>query len=129
MSKINSARVSRKRVPKNKLYKEYIELVNYQLMLSPREVQVLDVLMGIDVNWEPKYEGQLKNIIDRDFRKYIMKETFINKNNLSMYLKHLKEKNVLISPEKGSWIINPLFIPAFDDNGKFTVIFELISEE
>jgi len=112
-------------VNKKDFYKEYIDILNGKLHFSPRETQILEILMRIDVDWNPKFEGQFKNIIDRDVRKYIMAETFVNKNNLSMYIKNMKEKRLLIPTVGKGWQINPVFLPKVDDNNKINVAFEL----
>jgi len=122
---IYSTKKFTKKVNKKDFYKEYIDILNGKLHFSPRETQILEILMRIDVDWNPKFEGQFKNIIDRDVRKYIMAETFVNKNNLSMYIKNMKEKRLLIPTVGKGWQINPVFLPKVDDNNKINVAFEL----
>jgi hypothetical protein len=98
-----------KHIKRNNLYKEYTKILNGLLQLSDREAELFALLLKVDFEWEPKL-GEPKNILSTDTRRAIMKETRINKNNLSKYIGVLKEKGVLIKTEDG-YEIREMFVP------------------
>jgi hypothetical protein len=121
-NKINSSiNIINSKVNKfDKMIRQYVEIINVLLGLSNREMDLLALLMCIDLKWaDTKY----KNILDTYSRKYIMKETLMNKANLSRYISILKEKNALIETEFG-WIINRSLLPIVNEN-KIKINFNL----
>jgi len=109
--------------PRNK-YREFLRVLNGNLHLTEREIQVMSLLMQLDVEWQPVLEGEIKNINSTDIRKAVMKETRINKNNLTKYVKFLRDKGLLISNGEEGTIVNPMFIPKETGN-KIEVLFTL----
>lgn len=102
----------RKKISKKKLYKEFVRVLNGLLQLSDREAEVLSLLMGIDAEWRPvlSVSGE-KDILSTDSRKALMKETRINKNNLSRYIRTLKEKGLIAGNKETGYTVNPMFMP------------------
>lgn len=94
---------------KNK-HREFIKIMNGLLQLSDREAEVLSLLMKIDDEWSPVLSEE-KNVLSTDARRAIMKETRINKNNLTKYLNTLKEKGLVFQNEMGGYEVTPLFMP------------------
>ncbi len=114
----------RKKISKKHLYREFVRVLNGLLQLSDREAEVLSLLMGIDANWYPVLETEIKNILSTDSRRALMKETRINKNNLTKYLNTLKEKGLLAGNSGEGYFINPIFMPK-ETGGIVEVVFVL----
>jgi hypothetical protein len=111
--------IFRKKVTKKNLFREQLNILNSIFQLSERELQVLTILMYIDSNWVPSLPNEKKNVLSTDKRRMIMKETLVNKNNLSKYLTTFKEKNILIGGD-GNWHINEVIIPSMNKNDGIT---------
>lgn len=114
----------RKKVNRKHLYKEFVRVLNGLLQLSERETEVLSLLMGIDANWYPVLENEKKNILSTDSRRALMKETRINKNNLTKYIGTLKDKGLLVGDQETGYYINPIFMPK-ETGGIVEIIFIL----
>lgn len=97
---------------KYKMVRQYVEIINVLLELSNREMDVLALLILIDLDWDSIRE---KDILDSTSRKYIMKETFMNKANLSRYIAILKDKKAIVSSGEG-WKINEKILPVINNN-------------
>ena len=116
-----------KKVKKSNLYKEFVSILNGKLQLSQRETDLLSLLVKIDSEWAPRYSGEEKNILSTDNRRFIMKETRINKSNLSKYINILRDKGILLI-ENGKYVISPFLSPIIDKD-RVTVIFNLVIDE
>jgi len=114
----------RKKISKKNLYKEFVRVLNGLLQLSDREAEVLQLLMDIDAHWHPVLETDLKNILSTDNRRALMKETRINKNNLTKYLNILKDKGILVGDKETGYYINPIFMPK-ETSGIVEIVFIL----
>jgi len=97
--------------PKNK-YREFLKVLNGNLHLTERELDIFSVMMKIDEEWEPVEEGGFKHIISTSNRKRIMKETLVNKNNLTKYVRLFRSKGLLISNSNGGVEVTPMFMPS-----------------
>lgn len=132
-----------KKVKKNKLYKEFVDILNGKLHLSHRELELLTFLVKAETEWQPRIEGEEKNILSTDSRRLVMKETMINKSNLSKYLNVLKDKGILSHNGK-KFELNPLLIPTIGkvtkeewdelykklgDKNTINILFNIIIEE
>ena len=84
----------------------------------------MTLLIKLDVEWQPVFEGEVKNVNSTISRKTVMKETRINKNNLTKYIKFLKDKGLLIDNGEDGLVVNPMFLPKETDN-KIEVLFTL----
>jgi hypothetical protein len=67
--------------------------------------------MKIDKSWEPTFDGQVKDILSTDYRRLLCKEANMNKANLTMYSKSLKEKGCLIKNKDGGHEVNRMLMP------------------
>lgn len=99
-----------KKIKKNKLYKEFADLLNGKLQLSHRELELLTFLIKINSEWQPRIEGEEKNLLSTDNRRLVMKETMINKSNLSKYINVLKDKGIVTHDGK-QFYLNPMLVP------------------
>ena len=100
----------KKKVSKNRVYREYVDILNGKLLLSYREADVLAVLLQLNAEWGSMVK-ETGNILSTDIRRVLMRETRITKTNLARYITALKKKDVLIVPSSGGLIINETFIP------------------
>ncbi len=105
-------------IKKTRFFKRYVEIINVLFNLSNRETDVLALLMELDYNW---HNDKFKNILDTSSRKYVMKETYVNKSNLSRYIASFKDKGILSTTPDG-WEISKKVMPVIkeikDDSGK-----------
>lgn len=113
-----------KKIPRKHLHKEFIKVLNGLLQLSPREAEVLALLMGLDENWRPVLGNEVKNILSTDNRRALMRETLISKNNLIKYINVLKEKGLLLGDSQEGYSINPMFLPK-ETSGIVEIVFTL----
>ena len=65
---------------------------------------------GIDVIIREQFDKS-RISATTDFRKAIMEETLINKNNLSKYIKLLKDKGLLYLNGTEGYEVTPIFMP------------------
>lgn len=113
----------KKQVKQKNKYREFIRVLNGALNLTEREIDVLSLLLRIDDEW-PSSQSKYKNILSTDSRRQIMKETLINKSNLTKYVKNFKEHGLIQVDDYGNSHINPIFKPE-DDKGTFEIHFIL----
>lgn len=116
----------RKKINKRELYRYFLVLTNSLLQLTDRELDVLALLMQIQMEGRTVL-GKPVDILGTDNRRLIMKETRINKNNLSKYIKNMKERGIILNDENGHYI-NGMFIPDVK-NGLAEVLFVLELEK
>ena len=95
-------------IPKKRILKKYVHILNSMLELTEREMDILAILMEIDLNWS---DSQPKNIVNTKSRRYIMQNTYVNKNNLSKYIRKYKEKGILVMSEPKVCSINNILLP------------------
>lgn len=112
-----------KKVKQKNRYREFIRVLNGALQLTEREIDVLSMLMKLDMEW-PKGQEKYKNILSTDSRRQVMKETLINKSNLTKYVKKFKQHGILIIDDFGNGHINPVFKPE-ETLGEIKVLFLL----
>jgi hypothetical protein len=94
--------------PKKKILRTYLDMINGMFRFTERERDVLSILFDLDLHWN---FDRPKNIIDMNSRRYVMQNTFINKNNLSKYISKFKDKKILVKSETG-WVVHKDFIPS-----------------
>ena len=102
----------RKKVSKNRAYREYVDILNGKLHLSLREADVLAVLLQLNAEWGSMVK-EIGNVLSTDVRRVLMRETFITKTNLTRYIASLEEKGILVKQDNGNLMINEIFIPDF----------------
>ncbi len=106
----------KKVISKDKLYSEYVKILNGLLQLTGKEAEVLSLLLALENNRSNDEE----DILSTENRRYIMSEMNLKKSNLSKYLSKLKFKGVLREDNNG-YYINSLFIPDVSGNISETV--------
>lgn len=111
-----------KKVKPKSRYTEFIKVLNGILQFTTRECNVLAMLMQLDDEWTPA-RTDIKDILSTDSRRTVMRETLINKNNLSKYAKMFKEKGIITKSPEGGHIINDIFKPKNSKENQFEVIF------
>jgi len=99
-----------KKIKRNRVYREYVDIINGKLQLSYREADVLAVLLQLNNEWGSMVK-ETGNILSTDVRRVLMRETRITKTNLARYTSALKNKGVLIEAEDGSLRLNEMFVP------------------
>lgn len=92
------------RVKSKYFYRKFVETLNGFLQLGNRELDILAILVELDVEWPERFAE--KNVIDTWARHKIIKETLVNKNNLSRYISNLKKKGILVNKSNDKWAIN-----------------------
>lgn len=102
----------RKKVKKSNIYREYARVLNGILDLSPREMEIFALLLRIDSEWRPILTTDTKNILSTDNRRKIMRETHVNKNNLSKYISILKERGILVKNAYEGWEVTETLSPS-----------------
>jgi len=102
----------KKKISKNKAYREYVDILNGKLQLSYREAEVLSVLLQLNAEWGSMVK-ETGNILSTDVRRVLMRETLITKTNLARYITALKDKGILVETERGTLMLNDIFIPEF----------------
>lgn len=120
----------RKKLPKRKLYSEYVRMMNGYFGLSKREAEVYSFMLMLDTEWKPLSDRDYKNILGTTNRSLIIRECNINKTNLSRLVASLKEKGLLINNTHGGYEI-PSDI-SIDSNAliiETVFTFEIIDDE
>jgi hypothetical protein len=105
----------KKKVSKNRVYREYVDILNGKLQLSLREADVLAVLLQLNSEWGSMVKD-VGNVLSTDVRRVLMRETLITKTNLAKYITSLRDKEILVMTENGELMLNEVFIPDFEDN-------------
>lgn len=100
-----------KKVTKNNYIRETIRVLNGLLDLTPREIDVLLVMMKIDIAWQAKTPMDQKNLMSTDNRRLIFKECNMAKSNFNKITKKLMAMKILVQSQDGRWIINELLKP------------------
>jgi hypothetical protein len=112
-------------IKKDKFFRRYVDIINVLFNLSNRELDILSLLIELDYSW---HTDKYKDILDASSRKYIMRETYVNKSNLSRYVSILKDKNILVKNSDDGWEVNKRFIPVIENN-HFIITFNIGLEE
>ena len=111
-----------KLVKRRNLYRQIAKVLNGLNDLSPREMEIFGILLKINDTWVPLLQTDTKNILTRETRKAIMKETLVNKNNLSKYLSMLKDKGLIVKNVHDGWEINGMFLPTFEPETNNSIV-------
>jgi len=89
----------RKKVSKERLYTEYVNILNGVLQLSKRESEVLSFMLAVDAHGE-------HSVNNTDARRALCTYLGISESNLSRYLNTIKSKGLLVRDENNKWAIN-----------------------
>jgi hypothetical protein len=98
---------------KNRLYNAYVKSINGILQLSDRLSSILSILIELQLTWD---NNKPLDIQSTESRRYVMKRVYVNKNNLSRYLRMLRDKGVTKITEEG-WRIKEGFLPEVTEDG------------
>lgn len=93
----------RKKLPRKKLYSEYVKMMNGYFGLSKREAEVYSFIMRLDTEWRSISEKDYKNVLSTTNRKLIIRECNINKTNLSRLIIELKNNGLLVINKDGGY--------------------------
>lgn len=115
----------RKFVTKDNFTRVYITVLNGLLQLTPREIDVFSALMKIDLVWQPKMDGDLKNLMSTDNRRLIMKNANISKANLTRAVKKFISVGIIEVQPDGRYLIPELMKPIIDKENKINIHFVL----
>lgn len=115
----------RKYVTKDNFTRVYITVLNGLLQLTPREIDVFSALMKIDLIWQPKMDGDLKNLMSTDNRRLIMKNANISKANLTRAVKKFISVGIIEVQSDGRYIIPELIRPIINKENKINIHFVL----
>lgn len=115
-----------KTVNRSNLYYEYLRSINGILQLTDRELELLTKLIEYDLELDSTPEVP-KNIIDAAHRKRITREIGITHDNLSRYIKKLKEGGMIVKGKAdGEMMINRILLPEIvKDRIQLTIIFRI----
>ena len=105
---------------KQNLWRNYTKILNGVLQLSDRELDIFALLLQLN------FDNKIENCTCTSNRRFIMRESRVNKNNLVKYFTVLKEKGIIIpmvDTTKGNKL-DEKFIPQINDS-KIEVIYEL----
>ena len=105
----------KKQVKKNRVYREYVDILNGKLQLSYREADVFAVLLQLNHEWGSMVK-ETGNILSTDIRRVLMRETMVTKTNLARYTTALKEKGILVTTEDGGLKLNEDLVPDFEED-------------
>lgn len=111
-----------------KVIRKYLDIVNCSLGLTARELDVLALLFQLDITWDST-SNNIKNIINTESRRYIMLNTYINKNNLSKYIKKYKSEGILVEHSPKKWRINSNLMPSNAEEIDITFILKSNNNE
>lgn len=115
-----------KTVVNDDLNYEFLQALNGVLKLTDRELELTKEFIELDINYVKK-QGVNKNIANRDNRKYLMSKMGITKDNLSRYIKKLREFGILVKgPAEDELRVNEALIPlVIGDRVQITIILKL----
>ncbi len=113
----------RKKVNKDNVFVNYVNILNGVLQLSKREAEVFSLMLRFNEETDSE---------DLDFsyiRKVIVDALGISEANLSRYLTTLKQKNLLIK-NGNTWLVNDTLVPDLDhDVIEVTFTLDIVNEE
>ena len=107
------------------MYREFLRVINGLLKLSSREIDVLEWLIKLDIEWKPKSNNDIKNILSTENRRLIMRETMIRKSNFTKYINVLKDKGLIIESENRCYQVLPDIIPIKTKDNNIEIIFNI----
>lgn len=118
-----------KGIKKTDLYQEFLKALDGVLQLTPREREIMVLLIELDVN-TPKLPGYGKNIISTENRRYLRNTTGITTDNLSRFLTRLKDKGIIVKGKgDDEWMVNPALIPeVIGDRVQLTIVLRIEKE-
>lgn len=120
----------RKKLPRKKLYSEYVKMMNGYFGLSHREAEVYSFIVKLDTEWRPMSDNDYKDILSTTNRKLLIRECNINKTNLSRFVAYLRDKGLIVLNSNGGYEVPANLSLQLTDNIVETVFtFEVVSDE
>ena len=101
-----------KKVNRDSLYFDYVNILNGVLQLSNREAEVFSYLLMSDS------KGDQHDINNKKVRSIIKSKVGISEANLSRYLNTIKKKGLIVKSENNRWVINDNIRPVIEHNEK-----------
>jgi len=101
-----------KKVNRESLYSDIVNILNGVLQLSNRESEVFSLLLKADSN------GYESNINNKLIRLNIKDKLGISEPNLSRYLSTIKEKGLIVRGTNNKWVINDNIRPVIQMDEK-----------
>lgn len=117
-----------KKIQKQNLYKEFLNILNGLLRLSDREAELLALFMQLDAEWKSILGTTNKDILSTDYRRSILETMGISKTNLAKYIRKFKNKGILVENSLGGIEVNSLFMPK-ETGGIIEVTFTLDTQD
>jgi predicted transcriptional regulator len=85
--------------------------------LTNRQLDVLVALLELDINFKQLLPTDVKHILSTSSKKYIMKSTGLNKNNLCKYVNTIISKGVIKFDSNRNASVTKMYIPTiFEDS-------------
>ena len=113
----------RKKVSKDSLFSDYVNILNGVLQLSKREAEVFSFILAADAN------GEQDNINSKKVRSAITNSLGISEPNLSRYLSTLKSQNLIVRGQGSKWVVHSYIRPVIVGGIlEVTVTLELLNE-
>ena len=120
----------RKKLPKKKLFSEYVTMLNGYLGLSKREAEIYSFIVKLDSEWRPKSDLDFKDVLSTSNRKLIIRECNINKTNLSRFIAMLRDKGIITNNKDGGYELpSDLAIDLNDRIIETVFTFEIVDDE
>ena len=119
-----------KQINSDSIIVEFLQVMNGILKLSDRELEVLSFLIDFDMKFVPRPEVN-KNVVNTENRKIITEKLGISKDNLSRYIKALKEKGILKNgPAEDGVYVNKALIPEIiGDRLQLTIVLKVNKDD
>ena len=114
----------RKKLPKRKLFSEYVRVMNGIFGLSKREAEVYSFIIELDSKWVPINDKDYKDVLSTSNRRLIIAECNINKTNLSRLIIQLRNEGLLELNERNGYQI-PASIALDISEKVFEIVFTL----
>jgi hypothetical protein len=89
----------RKKVKKNRFYREYVDVLNGKLHLSTREADIFALLIQLNAEWGNMVK-ETGNVLSTDIRRVLIRESLVTKSNLARYVQNLTAKGILVPTGK-----------------------------
>ena len=84
-----------KTIPKSTLCKEFASSLNGILNLTSKELRLLTMLIGFDVDYV-ELPGEAKNVVNTQNRKLLKQQLGVTPDNLSRYIGKFKKDGILV---------------------------------
>ena len=115
-----------KSVSNSNLYYEFLQSLNGILKLTDRELELFAILLKFDVEYV-KVPNKPKNIANTANRKWIIENLGITRDNLSRYLKKLRDEGFIVRGRtEGELYVARALIPVIiNDRVQITIILKV----